>query len=90
MPLYTNKQVNKMNTVTQIEELITVAKLDLNTFNTKHTASSGTRARSSFLAIKKLCDVARKEILAETKATKAKKTAKKVLPAVEEVVVAEV
>jgi hypothetical protein len=89
MPLYTNKQVNKMDTVTQIEELITVAKLDLNTFNTKHTASSGTRARSSFLAIKKLCDVARKEILAETKATKAKK-AKKVLPAVEEVVVAEV
>jgi hypothetical protein len=39
--------------------------------------------------IKKLCDVARKEILAETKATKAKK-AKKVLPAVEEVVEADV
>jgi hypothetical protein len=75
-----------MDTITKIEELITVAKLDLNTFHTKHTATSGTRARGSFLAIKKLCDLARKEILAETKATKAKKT-KKVLPAVEEEVV---
>ena len=79
-----------MDAISQIEELLAVAKVDLNTFNSKHTAASGTRARSSFLAIKKLCDVARKEILAETKATKAKKTAKKVLPAVEEVVVAEV
>ena len=78
-----------MDAISQIEELLAVAKVDLNTFNSKHTAASGTRARSSFLAIKKLCDVARKEILAETKATKAKK-AKKVLPAVEEVVVAEV
>ena len=78
-----------MDTVTKVEELLTVTKIDLNTFNTKHTASSGTRARSSLLAIKKLCDVARKEILAETKATKAKKNAKKVLPAVEEVVEAD-
>jgi hypothetical protein len=74
-----------MDTITKIEELITVAKLDLNTFHTKHTATSGTRARGSFLAIRKLCDLARKDILAEAKATKAKKTAKKVIPAVEEV-----
>jgi hypothetical protein len=76
-----------MDAISQIEELLAVAKVDLNTFNSKHTAASGTRARGSFLAVRKLCDLARKEILAETKATKAKKTATKALPAVEEEVV---
>ncbi len=63
-----------MDSVSQIENLIAITKIDLTTFAQKRTASSGTRARASLLKVKKLCDVCRKQILAETKSNKSKKS----------------
>jgi hypothetical protein len=62
-----------METINQIEQLINSTKIDLAKFETKKTASSATHARGSLLAIKKLCDQARKQILEQTKANKNKK-----------------
>jgi DNA-binding phage protein len=62
-----------MENLNQIEQLINSVKIDLAKFETKKTASSATHARGSLLAIKKLCDTARKQILAETKLHKNKK-----------------
>lgn len=72
-----------MEFIAQVETLLAMAKADLNTFNTKKTAASATKARGSFLKIKKFCDEARKQILVESKANKANKT-KKLEPVEEE------
>jgi hypothetical protein len=72
-----------MEFIAQVETLLAMAKADLNTFNTKKTAASATKARGSFLKIKKFCDEARKQILVESKANKANKS-KKLEPVEEE------
>jgi hypothetical protein len=75
-----------MQAITEIEQLLNVAKAEMSTFNSKHTASSGTRARAALLKVKKQCDQARKDILAETKQNKTKKSMPAPTPEVSEVV----
>ena len=60
----------------KIKSELSLAESQLSTFRAKKTQSSATRSRAHLLQLKKLCDVLRREILAEAKALKAAKPAK--------------
>jgi hypothetical protein len=63
-----------MNTISEIEGHLASTKIELKNFNCKKSAASATRARAHILKIKKLCDVSRKQILAECKSNKSNKS----------------
>jgi hypothetical protein len=52
---------------TNLNTLVGSVGLELTRFQTKPTKTGATRVRASLLSIKKLCDLMRKQILAESK-----------------------
>jgi hypothetical protein len=56
-----------------IRNELNMAESQLSVFNTKHTKSSATRARSHLMLVRKECDRLRKEILDQAKEYKAAK-----------------
>ena len=63
-----------MDSIAEIEGHLASAKVELTNFNCKKTAAAATRSRAHLLKAKKLCDTARKAILAECKSAKSAKS----------------
>jgi len=61
------KQKNKMETIQQMETLVTSIKVDAEKFFDKQNKSAGIRARKSSQELKSILQQLRKEILEESK-----------------------
>jgi len=61
------KQKNKMETIQQMETLVTSIKVDAEKFFDKRNKSAGIRARKSAQELKSILQQLRKEILEESK-----------------------
>ena len=62
-----------MDKIAELKNYITVAEMDMLTFERKGTKASATRARKALLNIRKISDNLRKDILVQSKKPKEKK-----------------
>ena len=66
-PTKVKKNKNNMETLTQLETLVTSIKVDAEKFFDKKNKSAGIRARKSAQELKAVLQILRKEILEESK-----------------------